>query len=200
MSVVTAVSAAVAVWVLGDAPSTRLATGSMGRGPKVPRDGPFFARAPSYDRYRVAADIELFAACFSAGLPVSTAAAAVADSYGPGADARLARQWRTVSALSSLGVEPEKAWTDFHAVPGGTELANLVVLSHSSGTAVVAGCERIAARLREKAADDATAKAERAGVLISIPLTACFLPAFFILGLIPTALSLGATLTQGAQP
>ena len=62
------------------------------------------------------------------------------------------------------------------------------------------GAERIASRLRDAAADDATARAERAGVLISIPLTAFFLPSFFVLGLIPTAISLGTHLTQGVQP
>lgn len=182
------------------APSRRLVGQTRARGPKVPRDGPPRNRTTSYDRHRVAADIELFAACFSAGLPVATAAASVADSYGSGATAPLAHQWRTVAALSALGMEPDRAWADFHDVPCGADLASLVALSHSSGAAVVAGCERIASRLREEAADDATVKAERAGVLISIPLTAFFLPAFFVLGLIPTAISLGTNLTQGAQP
>ena len=191
---------AAALCVHRTSPSRRLDGQARARGPKVPRDGPPRSRATSYDRHRVAADIELFAACFSAGLPVATAAASVADSYGPGAVAPLAQQWRTVAALSALGMEPDRAWADFHDVPCGADLASLVALSHSSGTAVAAGCERIASRLREEAADDATVKAERAGVLISVPLTAFFLPAFFVLGLIPTAISLGTNLTQGVLP
>ena len=46
--------------------------------PKAPRDGPFAA-----DAERCASDIELFAACVSAGLPAGTAAAAVADTHLP---------------------------------------------------------------------------------------------------------------------
>ena len=38
------------------------------------------------------------------------------------------------------------------------------------------------------------ARAERAGVLIALPLTACFLPAFLVLGLAPVVISLGTEL------
>ena len=40
----------------------------------------------------------------------------------------------------------------------------------------------------------ATARAERAGVLIALPLTLCFLPAFLVLGLAPVVISLGTAL------
>ena len=79
-------------------------------------------------------------------------------------------------------------------MPGGVDLAHLVTLSNSSGAALAESCARIAKRLREEASDAATAKAERAGVLIAIPLTAFFLPAFFALGLAPVVISLGASL------
>ena len=178
---------------------------------KIPRDGPaggvpnratpgrFLPRSVrpgrgGIERHRMAGDIDLFAACFRAGLPAAAAAAAVAESYGddPGP---AAETWRTVAALSALGAEPERAWADMHRLPGGGELAGLVALSGASGAAVAAGCERIAAGLREDASDDATAKAERAGVLIAIPLTAFFLPAFFVLGLAPVVIGLAGTLT-----
>lgn len=81
--------------------------------------------------------------------------------------------------------------------PGLEQLASLVTLSHASGTAVAEGCDRIITELREAAADDATAAAERAGVLISIPLAAFFLPAFFVLGLVPVIIGLGAEVLGG---
>lgn len=149
-----------------------------------PRDGPAWA-----DPQRAASDITLFAACFRAGLPLPSAAGAVADTHG------VARSpWRTVTALSALGAPPERAWAELHAVPGGEALASLVTMSDASGTAIVDGCRRIAAELQADAADRAKAKAERAGVLIAIPLTAFFLPAFFVLGLAPVVISLGANL------
>ena len=58
-------------------PHSRIAThaAESDSAPKTPRDGP-------PDKHRIASDIELFAVCFRAGLPVSAAAQAVADSYG----------------------------------------------------------------------------------------------------------------------
>lgn len=151
---------------------------------KTPRDGPATA-----DPARCASDITLFAACFRAGLPAAAAAAAVADTHG-----ETTTPWHTVAALTALGVEPERAWGELAAIDGGEELAGLVTMSNTSGTAIVDGCARIAAQLTADAQDRARAKAERAGVLIAIPLTAFFLPAFFVLGLAPVLISLGSDL------
>lgn len=165
---------------------------SGGDGPKAPRDGPRGA-APPVSTHRAAADITLFAACCEAGLPLATAAAAVADTYEE-ADGESGSAWHTVAALTALGVHPERAWSELHPLPGGAELAGLVALSNASGSAIVAGCSRIVERLQAEAADEAKARAERAGVLIALPLTACFLPAFFVLGLAPAVISLGSAM------
>jgi len=151
---------------------------------KTPRDGPDYL-----DPDRCASDIALFAACFETGLPAASAAAAVAETHGA-----VRSPWHTVAALTALGVEPERAWAELHAIPGGEALASLVTLSTTSGSTVVEGCERIALQLRHDAEDRAKSKAERAGVLIAIPLTAFFLPAFFVLGLAPVVVSLGSQL------
>lgn len=163
-----------------------------GEGPKTPRDGPRGA-TPPVSAHRAAADITLFAACCEAGLPLATAAAAVADTYEE-SDGEPGSAWHTVAALTALGVNSERAWNELHPLPGGAELAGLVALSNSSGSAIVAGCSRIVERLQAEAADEAKEKAERAGVLIAIPLTACFLPAFFVLGLAPAVISLGSAM------
>lgn len=200
--VTTAIFLAAAVWLPTVPPQSRITdasdrTGTPGTSmmrAKTPRDGP-------PDRHRIASDIELFAACFRAGLPAAAAAAAVAESYGAPDSAEsahpLAEKWRRVVAFDALGVEPARAWAAMDGVPGCEDLASLVTLSHSSGTAVADGCDRIAAKLREDAAADATAAAERAGVLISIPLAAFFLPAFFVLGLAPVVIGLGAEMFGG---
>ncbi|WJY67140.1 type II secretion system F family protein [Corynebacterium auris] len=160
-----------------------------------PRDGPGRASPPVLvTHHGMAADLDLFAACLRAGLPPSAAAGAVAEAAAQ-RPAGAAEAWRTVAALSALGAEAERAWAEMRALPGGEELLNLVAMSNTSGTAVAAGCERIAARLRADAGDLATARAERAGVLIAIPLTAFFLPAFFVLGLAPVVIGLAGKLT-----
>ena len=130
-------------------------------------------------------------------MPAATAAQAVADSYDDNAQGTTVELWRRVVSYISLGVEPERAWAVMDGVTGLEELASLVTLSHASGTAVADGCDRIVDTLRAAAADDATAAAERAGVLISIPLAAFFLPAFFVLGLVPVVIGLGAGMLGG---
>ena len=177
--------AAAALAIPSTLPARRL--GRAVRDPKRPRDGP--QGAPAVSAERAAGDIGLFAACARAGLPPALAAAAVADTYAGDAS-----PWHTTAALLALGADPERAWSELHALPGGADLAHLVTLSNSSGAALADSCTRIAERLREEAADAATAKAERAGVLIAIPLTAFFLPAFFALGLAPVVISLGSSL------
>ncbi|MCP1388511.1 type II secretion system F family protein [Corynebacterium sp. TA-R-1] len=185
ISLTTALLAASALSIAGPGPARRLEK-SVGTRAHRPRDGPHAAGA---DPHRCASDIGIFAACAAAGLPPATAVAAVADTH-PGE----ATAWHTTAALLALGADPERAWSELAAIPGGADLANLVTLSNASGSALVEGCARIAQRLRDEAADGATAKAERAGVLIAIPLTAFFLPAFFALGLAPVVISLGANL------
>lgn len=203
----------------GVGPAGRI--GEFTRDPKAPRDGPgntsrWGKQQKRWDKHRIASDIELFAACFRAGLPAAAAAAAVAESYQQGGQdearnegenvgdtgesgqlAQLGQLWRRVVAYSELGIEPERAWAVMHGVPGCEELASTVTLSHASGSAVADSCDRIAESLRADAADDATAAAERAGVLISIPLAAFFLPAFFVLGLAPVVIGLGSDMFGG---
>ena len=158
IGLVPALLVAAALFVAPAGPGGRVTAAT----PKAPRDGPERA-----DPERCASDIELFAACVSAGLPAATAAAAVADTHGTRSP------WHTVASLTALGVEPQRAWAEIRHLPG---------------------CGRIAAQLRAGAGDRAKAKAERAGVLIAIPLTAFFLPAFFVLGLAPAVISLGTSL------
>lgn len=69
-------------------------------------------------------------------------------------------------------------------------MAQLARLSEHSGSAMTTGLHRIARDLRARAADQATAAAERAGIFIALPLAACFLPAFIVLGLAPIVISL----------
>lgn len=158
-------------------------------GPKTPRDGP--RGRPDPDRLALAADIDLYAACLRAGLSPGTAAAALVDA---GADPATRPTWRTVAALLVIGVPAERAWSEAAGTPGLADLAGLATLSGRSGAAVSEACGRLAAALRDEAAAQATARAERAGVLIALPLTLCFLPAFLVLGLAPVVISLGTSL------
>ncbi|WKD58575.1 hypothetical protein [Corynebacterium caspium] len=154
----------------------------------------------------LAADIELYAAGISAGLSPTAAAGIIAEVLtascrntmpaGVNTGEKLVRQrrdlWQSLSALQALGVEPVRAWEPARGVPGVAQLATIEVLSHTAGSQVSNGAKNIAAGLRDTATDQVISAAERAGVLIAIPLSFCFLPAFFILGLVPVIVGLMA--------
>lgn len=182
----------------------RLNPGEM---PKTPRDGPdgkpaprsrvhslinavVKKTAPEVDPLIIAGDIELFVACLRAGLSIQQATNALSLVAGD----ETSRYWTHVSSLLALGVEPDRAWQQMHQVPGFSDLARLVTLSEDSGAAIASGCQRLVDTLRSDATSQAVAKAERAGVFISLPLALCFLPAFIVLGLVPVVISLGSQL------
>ena len=153
--------------------------------------------APTPNPLDTAADLELFVACVSAGLSPARAAAAVATTSSCAAwrsTASSCAAWRSTASLLSLGVDADRAWRELAQAPGLGELAALARSSHHSGAGLSNGCSRIAARLRDDGADHATAEAERAGVLIALPMTLCYLPAFFLLGLAPMVISLGTSI------
>lgn len=143
----------------------------------APRDGPTVKDTVS--------DVELFSACLEAGLSHAQAAHAVGMCGGDSA-------WLTTASLLAVGLDPDTAWAPVRALPGCADIASLASAATRTGASIVAGCMRVADKLATRAADEATAATERAGVLIALPLTMCFLPAFFLLGLVPVLVSLGA--------
>ncbi|AKE40425.1 type II secretion system protein F domain-containing protein [Corynebacterium kutscheri] len=143
-------------------------------------------RAPHYDPNALACDLDLFIACVHAGLSITHATAIVAESSS-------LSQWSHVARMLSMGVHPLRAWEELAEVDGLEEIAVLVRNSLRSGSALASGFERIAHTLRAQVEDHAVERAEKAGVLIALPLTCCFLPAFFVLGLAPVLITLGTT-------
>jgi pilus assembly protein TadC len=144
------------------------------------------------DPLAAASAFDVLAACLSAGMPVSAAAAATAMSAPPG----LAGALRRAADMLALGGDPMTAWSN----PGAAldrhaeALLRLARRSAESGTALAAGVAELAAQSREDAADVARATAERASVLIAAPLGACYLPAFLCLGIVPVVAGLAGDL------
>ena len=133
--------------------------------------------------------VDLLAAALTAGLPAADSLAAVADALGhphPG----LAPPLRTAAARLRLGATPSEAWQN---VPGAAALAPIVavlVRATDGGGSVRAALEHAASRLRSEADAAATARAERASVMVAGPLGLCFLPAFVCLGVLPVVVGL----------
>ncbi|MEV0644678.1 type II secretion system F family protein [Phytomonospora sp. NPDC050363] len=137
------------------------------------------ARAIAADELPFALD--LLAACLTAGSPTVTAIRTVASASAP----PLAERLHAVAAALDHDRDPEEAWRPLADLPGGERLIAAAVRSSGSGAALAAGLRRLAEESREAAAHAGEAAAERAGVLVVMPVGLCFLPAFVLMGLVP---------------
>ncbi|CAM2882665.1 type II secretion system F family protein [Corynebacterium propinquum] len=152
---------------------------------KNPREPP---QAPH--PLHIAADIELFAACVESGLGLHTATSVVAEA----AASDTASVWRKISQLEAVGIAEREAFREMRTHDGFAELATIIESARQSGARIAPRCRELAVSVRADATDHARAAAERAGVLIALPLAVCFLPAFILLGLAPVVISLATDL------
>jgi pilus assembly protein TadC len=140
-------------------------------------------------RARAVADLplcaDLLAAALNGGAPVDHAVEAVAEALGGPLGARLARVARSLH----LGAEPAEAWTSLSDVAGAKRIVAAAVRSSSSGGALATAFLRIATELRDSRQVAVESAAQRAGVLIVLPLGLCFLPAFVLAGLVPVVVA-----------
>ncbi|MEU4238871.1 type II secretion system F family protein [Actinoplanes sp. NPDC026619] len=128
---------------------------------------------------------DLLAAALRAGAPLDRAAGAVSDALGGPLGEQLQRTARSLR----LGADPTEAWAHLSGVTGADRLIAAAVRSSASGGALAGALGRLADDLRADRATAAEAAAQRAGVLIVLPLGLCFLPAFLLAGLVPVLVS-----------
>jgi pilus assembly protein TadC len=137
------------------------------------------------ERERAALDLpyaaDLLAAALRAGLPTDRAVREVADALGGPVGVRLGR----VAGSLGLGLAPARAWAPVHDLPTGSRLAAAVARSADSGAALAGGFARLADDLRTGRLAAAETAAQRAAVLVVLPLGLCFLPAFIVAGMVP---------------
>ena len=180
---------AAAVLIVPRVSAARIQTGLRPAGNR--RRGPV-----ADDALAMAASLDVLAACLRSGMAVSSAAAAVAESAPPSMAAPL----RRAADLLGLGADPAKAWmSPVEPVDNHVQaFMRMARRSARSGAALAQGIEDLAVQLRAEAADSASAKAERAAVLIAGPLGLCYLPAFLCLGVVPVVAGLaGEVLHSG---
>lgn len=90
------------------------------------------------------------------------------------------------------GAAGAEAWAAVLDDDALAPLARAMVRAQSSGTSVVAAVERLADELEREGLARAEDAARRVGVAAAVPLGACLLPAFLLLGVVPTVASLFA--------
>lgn len=149
------------------------------------------------DPVAIATLFDLLAACLRAGLPTATALRAVA----PAAPDSLSDRLQRVADLLALGADPDVAWAPTESgtptAPEFDALARLARRSARSGSSLAAAIGELAEERRTQVEEAATARAERAGVLIGGPLGLCFLPAFICLGIVPVIIGLAGGVLGG---
>ncbi|MFF5519025.1 type II secretion system F family protein [Streptomyces coeruleorubidus] len=137
---------------------------------------------------------DLLAACIAAGAAPVIAAQAVGEALGGPVGDALAQG----AAEVRLGGEPGAAWRRLAALPCAGGLARLLEGADVSGLPAATPVARLAAEARADWGRAATARARRAGVMVSAPVGLCFLPAFIAVGVLPVVIGLaGGVLGRG---
>ncbi|WP_208322234.1 MULTISPECIES: type II secretion system F family protein [unclassified Mumia] len=134
--------------------------------------------------------LDLVVAAVVAGRPTMQVLAVVADAV----DGPLGARLHGVVARLSLGADPAAVWRELHDDPVLAPLARAFARAARSGTAVRRVLERAADDLRAVQRAAALERARAVGVRTAAPLGACFLPAFLLLGVVPTVVATFASL------
>lgn len=136
---------------------------------------------------------DLLSAALEAGLPVPTATEVV-HSAVTGA---IAHEVGVVVRAYSLGAGVDEAWRRLEPDSVLVPVADAVVRSYDSGAALSPALRACAEDMRREHRARAEIAARSAGVRAIGPLTACFLPAFLLLGVFPLIASLAEQVFTG---
>jgi pilus assembly protein TadC len=137
-------------------------------------------------RARIAADlpltVDLLAACLRAGRPPQAAVATVATAIG----GPLADLLAGVGHRLALGMDPIDAWSDLLTEPACAAFARAVRRALRSGAPLARSLEHLADDARQARRWTVEEHARAVESRAVVPLGLCFLPAFVLLGVLPT--------------
>lgn len=133
---------------------------------------------------------ELLSACALVGVPIDHAVGLVAQAL----DGPLATRLRRVATRIDLGADPIAEWRNLGADPLLGALARTLARSAESGAPPADGLARFAADRRRDRRAARLSRARAVGVRSAAPLAACFLPAFMLIGVVPTIVAGFSTL------
>lgn len=148
------------------------------------------------------APADLFAASLCAGLFPADAAAVVAVAYGGAAPvgrdaapvAVIAERFARAAKALRAGADPEAAWLPLMVDGATAAVGAAAVRSSRTGAPAARTASAAAQTCRAGARQAARAEIRAAAVRATAPLALCFLPAFVLVGIVPTALGLLAGL------
>ncbi|UGQ09102.1 type II secretion system F family protein [Yinghuangia sp. ASG 101] len=145
-------------------------------------------------RQRISADLpvaaDLLSACLVAGATPVTAVATVASAVG----GPLGDELRAAASAVHLGGDPARCWSALSADPELAPLGRALARSGDGGAPLAERIAHVADECRERRRSALTTTARRTAVRATLPLGACFLPAFLVIGVVPVVIGLAAPL------
>ena len=124
---------------------------------------------------------DLLAAVVSAGLPLRTGVELV----GPAVGGTLGELLGELAAKVALGVPEDEAWREWEDEPVLELPAREIARAVGTGAGLGPLLHALALGARREAAATAQVRARKVGVASVLPLMACFLPSFVLLGVVP---------------
>jgi pilus assembly protein TadC len=138
------------------------------------------------------AALDLLSACVVAGMPLRTATAAVAAAVGGVLGDRLG----TVVSHAAAGFGDGDAWAALGSDEVIGPVARDLARAADAGTSVAGMLARHAESARAAAQAAAIARAKAVGVRTIVPVSVCYLPAFFLVGVVPVIAGILTTLLR----
>lgn len=129
--------------------------------------------------------VDLLAACCAVGRAPQESLPVVSRAVGGSLGAR----FDEISARLSLGADPAVEWARLARDPQLATLGRTMRRSAESGAPLAEGLSRLADDCRRERRTYALLRARTVGVKAAGPLAACFLPAFMVIGVVPTVAS-----------
>ena len=143
------------------------------------------SRRQGSERQRLVADLphalDLLEGCLAAGLPLRTAVSAVASALGGVVADRLER----VTAHVGVGFSDAQAWQALADDPVLGPVARDLARGCDAGSSLLPVLHEHAVDARAAANAQVQRRARALGVTAAVPVSLCFLPAFFLVGVVP---------------
>lgn len=130
--------------------------------------------------------LDLVVSALDAGRPPVAALQMVGDVV----DEPLGGELRLVSARLAAGAEPHEVWRLLSSHPVLGSVGRAFSRAEASGMPVSRVVAAVAAESRRTRRGVARERSRRVGVRTTAPLGACFLPAFFLVGVVPTIIGI----------
>jgi pilus assembly protein TadC len=136
--------------------------------------------------------LDLVGACLAGGSPLVRALTSVAGALDGPVAVRLLR----VAAALDVGAPTEEAFGELGGTGVAGSAARALRRATESGIPVAAAVQRVAEDARRSANTLARKRVRQAGVKAAGPITLCFLPAFLVLGTVPTIVAVTGPLLK----